>query len=210
MAVVLGWMTFRRNPGAGAWVGAAVIFLGVGTLAIIVDLGTQGMGLFYGVIAAAAICLRGFATEFHPWNRAARSVFEKMRVTGLVILVTGAAGLFLVCLAAALVGGGLIERSDLAPAPSDLWHWPTLVMALILGGIIFTAMNYLQFSSVVKIQTENFIATSAFMPLTTLLLQTVAVALGLIEAAVFDWRLLPGILLAMAGVTVLIASRRKR
>ncbi|HEX7073728.1 MAG TPA: hypothetical protein VF226_06770 [Hyphomicrobiaceae bacterium] len=210
MAIVLGWMTFRRSPGVGVWLGAAIILLGVGTLVVIVDLGTQAVGLLYGTIAAAAICLRSFAAEFHPWNRAARSVFEKMRVTGLVVLVTGIAGLLLVGLAAALVGGGLIDRSDLAPAPSDLSHWPTMVMALFLGGIVFTSMNYLQFSSVVKIQTENFIATSAFMPLATLLLQSVAVALGIIEAAVFDWRLLPGILLAMAGVTVLIAYGRKR
>ncbi len=209
LALLLGWVTFRRSPGAGAWFGAAIISIGIGTLAFTLDLSSQVIGVFYGIIAAAAICLRGFASEFHPWNRAARNVFEKMRVTGLVVLVTGFASLFLVGLAATLVGSGFAERSDLLPAPSDLWHWPTMVMALVLGGVIFTAMSYLQFSSVVKIQTENFIATSAFMPLTTLFVQSLAVTFGIIDAAVFDWRLLPGILLVIAGVMVLIATRRR-
>ena len=165
LALLLGWIIFRRSPGTGAWIGAAIVAAGVGSLLFTVDLSTQAIGLFYGVIAAASICLRGFASEFHPWNRAARSVFEKIRITGLVVLVTGLAGLFLVGLAATLVGVGFAERSNLLPAPADLWHWPTIVLALFVGSLIFATMSYLQFSSVVKIQTENFIATSAFMPL---------------------------------------------
>src|SRR5690606_22417569 len=141
--------------------------------------------------------------------RAARNVFEKMRITGLVVLVTGFASLFLVGLAAMLVGSGFAERNYLLPAPSDLWHWPTIVLALLVGGVLFATMSYLQFSSVVKIQTENFIATSAFMPLAALLIQSLAVLLGIIEAAVFDWRLLPGILLVIAGVMLLIVTRRR-
>src|SRR5690606_37795657 len=182
----------------------------IGTLGFTLDLSEQGIGVLYGIIAAIGICLRGFAGELHPWNRAAHSVPEKIRVTALVVLVTGLTGLLLVALMATLVSNGYLGRNELLPALDDLWHWPTLVMALVVGGVLFAAMNYLQFSSVVKIQTENFVATSAFMPLAALLLQSVAVALGIIEAAVFDWRLLPGILLAMAGVTVLIAYGRKR
>ncbi len=208
LALLLGWIIFRRSPGTGAWIGAVIVAAGVGSLLFTVDLSTQAIGLFYGVIAAAAICLRGFASEFHPWNRAARSVFEKIRITGLVVLVTGLAGLFLVGLAATLVGLGFAERSNLLPAPADLWHWPTIVLALFVGSLIFATMSYLQFSSVVKIQTENFIATSAFMPLAAALVQSLAVSLGIIDAVVFDWRLLPGSILIIAGVMLLIATRR--
>ena len=210
LALVIGAVVFGRNPGTGAWLGAAIVLAGViGTLGVTLDVSAQGIGVLYGVIAAIGICLRGFAGEFHPWNRAARNVAEKMRVTALVVLVTGLTGLLLVALIASLVGSGLLDRNDLLPAPADLWHGPTLVMALLVGGVIFAAMNYLQFSSVVKIQTENFVATSAFMPLAAWLLQSVAVSLGIIDAVVFDWRLLPGILVVVVGVMVLITFRRR-
>lgn len=210
LALVLGAIAFGRNPGAGAWIGAVIIAVGIiGTLAFTLDLSAQGIGVLYGAIAATGICLRGFAGEFHPWNRAARNVAEKMRVTALVVLVTGLTGLLLVGLVANLVGSGYLERTELLPAPHDLWHWPTLVIALLVGGVIFAAMNYLQFSSVVKIRTENFIATSAFMPLAALVLQTVAAKVGLIEVGSFDWRLLPGMLIVVAGVTVLIRAQRR-
>jgi drug/metabolite transporter (DMT)-like permease len=208
LALAIGWLVFGRRPGAGVILGAAIIILGVGALAFTLDPVSQGVGVAYGLIAALFVSVRGFATEFHPWNRSARNVMEKMRVTGLVVLVTGLASLTAVVIAASLVGNGTLERSELLPAPADLWHWPTAAIALLVGGAIFTAMNYLQFSSVVKIRTENFIAMGAFMPLATLLLQMAAAAVGLIAIAQFDWRLLPGMLAVVAGVMVLIRARR--
>jgi len=62
----------------------------------------------------------------------------------------------------------------------------------------------------VKIQTENFIATSAFMPLAALLMQSLAVSAGIINTTMFDWRLVPGGVLVIIGVLVLIASRARR
>jgi hypothetical protein len=79
----------------------------------------------------------------------------------------------------------------------------------LVGGALFTAMNYLQFSSVVKIGTEHFISTSAFMPLATLIAQTFAARIGLITVGPFDWRLLPGMLLAIVGVFVMIRGQRR-
>ena len=42
--------------------------------------------------SAFAFNLRGFSAEFHPWNRRARTLIEKLRITGLVVLVTSLAG----------------------------------------------------------------------------------------------------------------------
>lgn len=208
-ALLIGWVSFRRPPGLRMWIGAGIVCLGVSALALTLDLSTQASGMLYGLVASFAVSLRGFSTEFHPWNRKARDVMDKMRVTGLVVLVTGLTSLVLVVGAAALVEGGVLARNQLVPAPADLWHWPTAAIALLVGGAMFTAMNYLQFSSVVKIRTENFIATGAFMPLTTLLVQMLAAALGLIVVPALDWRLVPGMLIVVAGVMVLILARHR-
>lgn len=208
IALLVAWLWFGRLPGPGIWLGAGIVCAGVGALAFTLDASSQGVGVLYGIVSASMVSVRGFAAEFHPWNRAARSVAEKLRVTGLVVLVTGLASLLLVGIGAALVGAGVLARNDLVPAPADLWHLPTVLMALLVGGAVFTAMSYLQFSSVVKIRTENFIAIGAFMPIATLIVQNLAAAAGLLTLAAFDWRLLPGMLIVVAGVMVLIRARR--
>lgn len=208
LAVLLGWAFFRRHPRPGVWLGALIVFIGVCGLGFVLDLSTQWTGILYGMTSAAAITLRGFAAEFHAWNRAAITVADKMRVTGLVVLTNAILAMALIGALAMLVGSGILERNDLFPAPADLLHWPTMVYAVFVGGTIFTAMNYLQFSAVVKIRTENLIATSAFMPVATLVAQTLAGAAGLMVVGPFDWRLLPIMALAVIGVLILIKSQR--
>lgn len=207
-ALVLGMVLLGRRPAPLAWLGAAVVLAGVGLVVATFDLSRQGIGLLYGTGAALLITIRAFATELHPWNRAARTVAEKMRVTGLVVLVTALTGMALAAAAAALVSAGTLPRTELVAAPADLLHVPTILMAAFVGGAVFTAMNYFQFSSVVKIRTENFLAAGAFMPFATLLLQFPARDLGLIRVDPFDWRLLPAMLLTVAGVMILIRARK--
>jgi drug/metabolite transporter (DMT)-like permease len=209
MALVMGFVGLGRRPDALTWVGAGVVLAGIAALVATFDLAKQAAGVVYGAAAAFFISCRGFASELHPWNRAARSIWEKMRVTGLVVLVTAVVSLALVAPATLLVAHGLLRRSALVPAPADLWHGPTILLAMLVGGAVFTAMSYLQFSSVVKIRTENFIATSAFMPVATLLVQHLAAAGGLLTLPPFDWRLLPAMVLVIAGVMVLIWANRR-
>jgi drug/metabolite transporter (DMT)-like permease len=207
IAVVLGVLLLGRRPGSGTWIGALVIVAGVGLVLATLDLPGQTSGLAYGLAAALLISVRAFATEFHPWNRAARTIGAKLQVTGLVVLFTGLVGLALATIASRLVAAGVLERSVLAPEPADFVHLPTIGLALLVGGALFTAMNYFQFSSVVKIRTENFLAAGAFMPLVTLVLQISAEALGLLRAEPVDWRLMPATLLTIAGVLVLVRAR---
>lgn len=209
MAVVLGALLLGRRPAGPAWAGALIIVAGVGLVVATLDLAGQAVGLFYGLTAALLISVRAFATEFHPWNRSARTIGTKLQVTGLVVLITGLVGIVLASLASWLAAAGVLERSVLVPEAADFVHLPTLMLAALVGGALFTAMNYFQFSSVVKIRTENFLAAGAFMPLVTLVLQVAAESLGLLRADPVDWRLLPATLLTIAGVLVLVRAKAR-
>lgn len=208
-SILAGWGLFGRRPSPLAWAGVVIVLAGLGILIGILNLQTQSLGLVYGLLTGLLIVSRSFSGEFHPWNRTARTVHEKLRITGLIVLVTAISGLVLATIGAALVAADLIVRSDAVPAPTAFWHLPTFGLALLVGGALFTAMNYLQFSSVVKIQTENFIATSAFMPLATFALQEMAAALGVLTPPPFDWRLLPAMTLVIAGVIAVIIGNRR-
>jgi hypothetical protein len=169
---------------------------------------------FFPVLASAVACglavgARAFASEFHKWNRAAANLAEKIRVTALVTLVTAAAGLLTVGALMLAVHHNLLPRTELLPGTADLMHPPTIVLAILVGGALFTAMTFLSFSSVLKIGSENFIATSAFMPLAALVVQGPAAAVGLITLPPFDWRLLPAIVAVILGVMMMIWGNRR-
>src|SRR5207244_2167430 len=124
--------------------------------------------------------LRSFAAEFHPWNRSATTVMEKLRVTGLVVLVTSLASLALAGGVAVLIGLGHLPPTRMMPTLPEMLHGPTILLAAVVGSVILTTMAVLSFSAVVKITTENLMAVHAFTPLSTLLVQMAATAVGLI------------------------------
>jgi len=135
-----------------------------------------------GTLAGVFMVVRGFAAEFHPWNRAARTLREKLRVTGLIILVTSMLSLALAAIAATAVAAEMLPSTRLVPTAAQMLHVPTLLLGGLAGGTVFTLMMYLNFASVVKISTENLTAMMAFSPATAWLFQEIGDAFGLIKA----------------------------
>jgi hypothetical protein len=155
--------------------------------------------------------VRGFASEFHAWNRAARTVREKLRVTGVLLLVTSGMGLALAALAATAIAAGALPPARIVPSAREMLHVPTILLGTLAGGAVLALMNYLNFSSVVKIRTENITAIMAFSPATTWLFQELGVAAGLISAARPAPALIAAMIAIIAAVLVIFwAGRRVR
>ena len=167
------------------------------------------MGVGLAVACAINMSIRAFATEFHPWNRAARTIQEKMRITGLVLLVTSLIGTGLVLGLMTLVARGGLEQPAWLPEVRHFLHVPTLALGLFVGVLVLTTMQYLGFSVVVKIQAQNFIATTALIPLVTLAMQMAAVRLGILSPLPLDWSVLPAMLVVAGGVLVVIWAGRR-
>jgi hypothetical protein len=160
--------------------------------------------------AAVAFNLRGFAAEFHPWNRNARTILEKLRVTGLVVLVTSIASLLLAGGCTLLVALGLLPPIRRIPTAAQMVHGPTILLGVLVGGVILTAMAFLNFSCVVKITTEYFAATSAFTPVAALIVQHCAAVAGLIPHYTLDTTLFPAMTVVIAGVFMILYGARRR
>lgn len=204
IVVAMGVVLVARRPGLLTLAGVMIATLAVASYVASLDLGAKWGGLAFGIVASFFLGARSFASEFHPHNRGARSITEKMGVTGVVVLVTALAMLVTTGIAMLVIAAGLLPATALVPTPAEALHGPTLLLALVLGMAVFIAMYYLMFSSTVKIRTENFIATGALMPLTTLMVQAVAEAFGVIEVLPFDWRLAPAMAGVILGVAVMI------
>jgi hypothetical protein len=210
LSMLAGWTLFaRRPPRLAAW-GAVVVTLGILPLLFTIAAGQRMAGVATGIAAGAFSALRAFSAEFHPWNRRAVTVMDKLRVSGLVVLVSAFASLALTGAAAMLIAAGLLPPLAMVPTAEQMLHGPTVLLAVVVGSLILTAMAVLSFSAVVKITTENMMAVHAFTPVSTLLVQMAATAVGLIPAYAFDPGLLPAMAVVILGVLLILAAARWR
>jgi len=209
IAMGLGYLLAGRRPGRLGIIGGLVI-LGsilwyVPRMATVWPLGGLALGTACGFIMSG----RSFAAELHPWNRAARTIPEKMRVTGLVLLLACGVGTVVLLVAMGAVAHGLMVGPHWLPELHHLAHPPAIWLGLFVGAVVLTAMQYLGFSVVVKLGTENFVATTALIPVTTLGVQQMAVAAGLLAPIAVDWRIAPAMAGVMLGVALVIWSGRR-
>jgi drug/metabolite transporter (DMT)-like permease len=209
LSFVIGWMLFGRRPQRLAIVGSGVVLAALVPLLAMIEPELRSGTAIALMAGIATSNLRNFAAEFHPWNRSATTVREKMRVTGLVVLVTSVASLGLASGLALLVATGRLPPVPMLPTAADMLHGPTILLGAVVVAAVLTAMAVLSFSSVVKITSENFVAMTAFIPAVTLLVQIAASAVGLIPAYTLDPSLLPGMGIVIAGVLLILYAARK-
>jgi hypothetical protein len=210
LSMLAAFVIFRRRPANLAIAGALIVCGGILPLVYLVTPQYRMEVLLWGLLSAAAFNLRGFSAEFHPWNRAAKTIRDKLQVTGIIVLVTSLAGIGLALMGALAVALGLVAPMPLVPTFAEMVHLPTVLLGVLVGSVILTAMAYLGFSAVVKITTENFAATSAFTPVATLLVQLVASAIGLIPVYALDMALVPAMAVVIAGVFLILHAARRR
>lgn len=211
VSIAIGWLFLGRRVGGLRLAASIAILLALAFTTWWFPV-TQQAG-FIGATVATAITMssRNFFAEFHPWNRAARSVIEKMRVVGLVVLVTSVCGLMALVVMSQLVSQGLAPPTRALPSIQQMLHGPTVLLALVLGCVIITAMQYLMFSAVVKITSENFFALLVLTPFATLLLQEVMGRLGLPGVSAGGWYILPFLLIFLVtNIFVVWTPRRWR
>lgn len=209
-SIVVGFAVYGRRPSSLTILGATIVFGGIVLALSTVDANVFWPALAAAVASAGSFVLRGFGSEFHPWNRAAKTVAEKIRVTGAVVLVTSVFALVLAGAGLLAVRAGIVPASSTIPTAADLQHLPTIWLSLAVGAVVLTSMAYLNFSSVVKITTENFTAVSAFTPVFTLIIQEGAVRAGLISPVEMSSHLLIAMAIAVAGVLVIFVDARRR
>lgn len=211
IAMVAGWLLFRRRAPPWAIAGALAIVAATAFLIGVTSPDVRWSMAGMGTLAAVFLVARGFATEVHPWNRDARTVRDKLRVTGLILLVTSILSLVLAAIVATAVAAQVLPPTRLVPTAAQMLHPPTFLVGGLAGGAVFTLMMYLNFASVVKITTENLTAMMAFSPVTAWLFQALADAFGAIKAPTPEPPVVAAIVVCIAGVLLIFwAGARDR
>ena len=156
-----------------------------------------------GTLAGTFMVVRGFASEFHPVNRAARTVRDKLRFTGVVVLVASMLSVALAAIAAVAVAHGVLPATRMLPTGAQMLHLPTVLLGCVVGGAVLTLMFYFNFSSVIGIGTGNLMAMMAFGPATTWIFQEAGVALGWIDVQRPDANIVGSIVVCIAAVLLI-------
>lgn len=208
VSVIAAWLIFGRRVNPLALIGIGLVLGAVFGYLAGVSPEARTMAVVLAGLCALISVSRNFAAENHPWNRRAESVWDKMRITGLMLLVTSVTGTALVGGLVAAAAAGILPPVPGVPVPRDFLHGPTIALGGVMGMLVLTAMQFFGFSSVVRIGTENFIAANSFVPLTTLVAQHGAAMLGLMTLAPVEWRFLVAMVLVVVGVLVFISAGR--
>lgn len=208
-AALLGLILTGRRTTAFGTLGHATVIAGIVWALPSVPAAGRVIGLFLAIACAFIMSSRAFAMEFHPWNRAARNIEEKVRLTGLVLLVSSVLGTLLVGGLMLLAALGILSSDGWLPTVADFLYPPTISLGLFMGGLVLTLMQYLAFSVVLKIRAENFVATTALIPLVTVAFQLAAIRLGILQPVPFDWAILPPMFVVAGGVLLVIWAGRR-
>jgi drug/metabolite transporter (DMT)-like permease len=209
IAMLMGYLVVGRRPRWIGVLGGLIIVAAILCYVPQMEAAAQLAGLALGCVCGLIISLRSLAAERHPWNRTASTILEKMRVTGLVLLLASGLGVALVLIAVTGAEQGLVQLPQWMPGRHDLTFPPAMVLGLFIGVLVLTAMQYLGFSVVVKLGAERFVATTALIPLTTLGVQQMAVSAGLLAPIPTDWRVMPVMAGIIAGVALVIAGSHR-
>jgi hypothetical protein len=206
ISMAAGWAFLHRRPVPLAMVGGIVTVFVVAFVIAVTPADVRWPMGIAGTLAGTFMVLRGFASEFHPANRAARTVHDKLRFTGVVVLIASLASLVFTALAALAA-----PETPMLPTAAQMLHVPTILLGCVVGGAVLTLMFYFNFSSVVAIGTENLMAMMAFSPATTWLFQEIGVAFGWIDVRRPDANIVGAIVVCIAAVLLIFwADARAR
>src|SRR6266568_3955042 len=141
LTIFLGWLVVGRRITGLRGLGMVIVLIGLLVTGYFFP-ATQDPSFIAVTLASAGfMSVRNLLAEFHPWNRRARTVIEKMRVTGLVVLATSIGGLVAISLLSMLIEYGALPPLSAVPPAHQFLALPTLALALTMGCVIITTMQ---------------------------------------------------------------------
>ena len=201
VAVLIGIFFFKRMPKKASLIGCISILIGVSIVAYGLDRDSLQYVMLLLIIASIFQALQIIVAEKHPQTNKSRSVREECRVVGLVMFVVSTVFLlFSIFLSKFIPGFG-----KFVPMTEDFAHMPTLIAGFICGVVLVGPIKYLEFTSVRKIKSENFLAIAAFAPLMTFAFEALVSTIpftGMSVRSISLWDILAAVLITGGALYV--------
>jgi diguanylate cyclase (GGDEF)-like protein len=171
-SILLSWVVVGRKPSLTDLPWLAIIF--AACIAIIVRTDPAFMPFLIALLIINSLCQAGrsIIAETHPTYLQASNLFERLRVTGTIMLVTSFAMLCIFfALAALKPETSALAIFQIAPDVSDFLRKETFYAGLFVGVVILPFDIYVNFRATSLLNAERALMLRAFVPLITLLVE---------------------------------------
>jgi len=214
-AVLSSWFFLSRKPSLLQLLGSLIVFVSIIVICEGADATIKPMVYTLMLLSAFLQTVRVFVTEFHrPHNQAAQLTEDpkaKCRVVGFVMFIVSTLFLLLTLSMAFIQTMGNNELLSGLPVLADFMHPPTILVGMFVGVAFIAPIRLLEFSSIQKINTENFLAVASLSFVATWfwewLLQPVT---GLDLKSLSETDILAGLAITFGGLLVAFGAIKSK
>jgi diguanylate cyclase (GGDEF)-like protein len=212
VSVVLGWLLFNRVPNKLQSVGLLFILAGVIWVCTYQSLDKLALIVFLVVLLSIFQCLRSFTAESHyHFNHVIKysknPIKDQLRVIGFIMFSVSISFLMVVIPLAALQSytGQVIH--PVIPTLDDFLYFKGIVVSVLVGILIILPARFLEFNSLNKLKTENYLALGALGPFATMFWQSVTQGYTGLDLTSFSSAdIFAAVLISIGGLIIVISK----
>lgn len=212
VSVVLGWLLFNRVPNKLQVVGLLFIFAGVVWVCTYQSLDKIALIVFLVILLSVFQCLRSFTAESHyHFNHVIKysknPIKDQLRVIGFIMFSVSISFLMVVLPLAALQSftGQIIH--PVIPTLADFLYFKGIAVSILVGVLIILPARFLEFNSLNKLKTENYLALGALGPFATMFWQSVTQGYTGLDLTSFSSAdIFAAVLISIGGLIIVVSK----
>ena len=209
---ILSFFFLGQQVRVAEWLSLGCISLGIVALLSATGLPSQTMIILTVLLVARGLAqaLQQIVTEVHKANRAAQTFHQNIRVTAMVMGVTG---MMFIAVFASLAGLKALSTEPLWPSlPTwqDFLNWPMFVYCAVVGCLLHAPVRYCEFYATKKISAKYFMAAVSVQPVFTMVYERGLTAAQVVSSRAFGWLDYTALLIVVLGSLALAISGFKR
>jgi len=176
VSVFIGWLFYNRVPNKLQLVGLGFILSGIVWVCKNLPLDKIAVVVFLFLTLAIFQCLRSFIGESHKqFNYVLKysqtPIRDQLRVIGYIMFTLSMLFLLVTLPLAYVQSFSGVRIHHTIPVLSDFLYFKGIFVATLVGVLVILPARFLEFNSLVKLKTENYLALGAVGPFATMFWQ---------------------------------------
>lgn len=211
LGLIIGLLFLNKKMSKNDVIGCFIIFGGVSLLLSTLEFKQAVSGMSAVLFAAICHVTRTIIAEHHPVTKSSNTFSEYCRVLAYILLVTSATFLLF-----ALVVGFInsidetIQTFSFLPSINDMLTQEQLIFVTGMGIFIMPLAMYCFFYGAQKAGMTNFLIYTAYLPIVTFILESIADYFGILEVPVLTYKDGIAALAIMGGAFFISYCRTKQ
>ena len=189
LGLIVGLLFLNKKMSKNDVIGCFMILGGVSILLSTLEFKQAVSGMSAVLFAAICHVARTIIAESHPVSKSAETFSEYCRVLAYILLVTSATFLIFAFVVGMINSvDSTIQTFSFLPSLDDMLTKDQLIFATGMGVFIMPLAMYCFFYGAQKAGMTNFLVYTAYLPVVTFILESIANYLGILEMPVLTYK----------------------